>query len=72
MLTQMMYFIGSGIIIPLIKDRLGDATKIDNYTGITLCCVISKMLEFCVGSKFGTVFSSNDLQFGFLKRYWMR
>jgi len=56
---------GSGIIISLIKDRLGDATMIDNYRGITLCCVISKMFEFCVSFKYGTVLSSNDLQFGF-------
>jgi len=56
---------GSGI--PLIKDRLGDATKIDNYRGITLCCVISKMFEFYISSKFGTVLSSHDLQFGFKK-----
>ena len=32
---------GSGIIIPLIKDRMGDATKVDNYRAITLSCVIS-------------------------------
>ena len=27
--------LGSGIVIPLMKDRLGDATKLDNYRGIT-------------------------------------
>ena len=56
---------GSGIIIPLIKDRLGDATKLDNYRGITLSCVISKIFEFCVSSKYGNFLTSNDLQFGF-------
>ena len=58
---------GSGIIIPLIKDRLGDATKLDNYRAITLCSVISKLFEFCVSLKFGNFLYSNDLQFGFKK-----
>ena len=58
---------GSGIIIPLIKDRLGDETKLDNYRAITLCCVISKLFEFCVSLKYGNFLQSNDLQFGFKK-----
>ena len=56
---------GSGIIIPLIKDRLGDATKLDNYRAITLSCVVSKIFEFCVSCKYGNFLTSNDLQFGF-------
>jgi len=43
---------GSGIIITLIEDHLGDATKIDHYRGITLCCVISKMFEFSLKVNF--------------------
>jgi len=58
---------GSGIIIPLIKDHLGDATKLDNYRAITLCCVISKLFKFSVSLKYGDFFYSNNLQFGFKK-----
>ena len=58
---------GSGIIVPIVKDRLGDATKLDNYRAITIGSIISKIFEFCVSSKFGNFFSSNELQFGFKK-----
>ena len=36
---------GSGIIIPLLKDKLGDANDLGNYRGITLIPVISKLFE---------------------------
>ena len=58
---------GSGIIISLIKDRVGDATKVDNYSATTLSCVISKIFEFCVSLKYCNCLTSNDLQFGFKK-----
>jgi len=32
-----------GMIMPLLKDKHGDATKIDMYRGITLSCVVSKL-----------------------------
>ena len=34
-----------GMIMPLLKDKYGDATKIDMYRGITLSCVVSKLFE---------------------------
>ena len=43
---------GSGMIIPLIKDSLGDATKLDNYRAITLGCVISKIFECCINFRY--------------------
>ena len=58
---------GSGVIVPIIKDRLGDATKLDNYRAITIGSVISKIFELCVSSKFDCFLSSNELQFGFKK-----
>ena len=36
---------GVGVIIPLLKDKEGDCNSIDNYRGITLCPVISKLFE---------------------------
>lgn len=58
---------GSGIIVPIIKDRLGDATKLDNYRAITIGSVISKIFECCVSSKCNSYLCSNELQFGFKK-----
>jgi hypothetical protein len=37
---------GSGIIVPILKDRFADVGNIDNYRGITLCNVISKIFKF--------------------------
>ena len=34
---------GSGIIIPLIKDKTGDVNNVNNYRGITLMQGISKL-----------------------------
>ena len=34
---------GSGIIIPLIKDKTGDVNNVHNYRGITLMQGISKL-----------------------------
>ena len=59
--------LGSGIIIPLIKDRHGDVPKLENYRAITLSCLISKLLEFCITLKCDSFLASNDLQFGFKK-----
>ena len=56
---------GTGIIIPLIKNTDGDASSIDNYRGITLSPVLSKVLEMCLLLKFGNYLNSSDLQYGF-------
>ena len=34
---------GVGITVPLVKDRLGNITDANNYRGISLCPVISKV-----------------------------
>ena len=36
---------GCGIIIPLVKNSDGDMTSSENYRGITLSPVISKLFE---------------------------
>jgi len=45
---------GRGIIVPLIKDKNGDVCNSDNYRGITVSSVISKLFEYCLMSKFGS------------------
>ena len=51
-----------------VKDRLGDITQLDNYRGITLCPLISKLFEYCILDKYKSHMCSNDLQFGFKKK----
>ena len=36
---------GFGIIVPIMKDKTGDANSLNNYGGITLIPVISKLFE---------------------------
>ena len=56
---------GIGIIVPIVKDNMGDITDVNNYRGITLCPVISKLFEYCMLHKYESYMTSNDLQFGF-------
>ena len=37
---------GSGIVIPLIKNKTGDVNNVNNYSGKELSPVISKLFEF--------------------------
>ena len=39
---------GHGVTVPVIKDRLGDASSPSNYRPITLSPVISKTFEYCI------------------------
>jgi len=54
---------GSGIIMPLVKDKRGS----DNYRGITINPVLSKVFELCLQGTFGSFLGSNRLQIRFKK-----
>jgi hypothetical protein len=56
---------GSGVMVPIIKDKYGDSGKLDNYRAITLSSIISKLFEICLLDKFGSYLVSYDLQLGF-------
>ena len=55
------------IIIPLLKNRHGDATQLDMYRGITISPVVSKLSEMVLQSVFQEFLVSDYLQFGFKK-----
>jgi len=57
---------GIGIIIPVVKDRLGDYVQ-PITIGITLSPVVSKMFEYCLLHKYEHFLYSDELQFGFKK-----
>ena len=59
---------GVGIIVPVIKDRHGDLTSVDNYRPITLSPIISKLFENFLMEKYAKYLHTDDLQFGFKKR----
>ena len=56
-----------GVIVPLLKNKHGDASKLDMYRGITLSCTISKLFESVLSSVFEHWLITDDLQFGFKK-----
>ena len=59
---------GVGIVVPLVKDSLGNANDSAIYGGITLSVFLSKMFEYCLINKYENFVPSSDLQFGFKKK----
>ena len=58
---------GHGIIVPIVKDKRGDLSAIDNYRPITLSPIISKVFENYLLDNYANYMCSDDLQFGFKK-----
>jgi len=56
------------IVASLIKDKLGNNTDVNNYSGISLSPVISKVFEHCLLNKFQTFTDDCNVQFGFKKK----
>ena len=58
---------GSGVVIPIIKDKSGNISDPDNYRGITLIPILAKLFEIVIYHLFEDLFETDDLQFGFKK-----
>jgi len=39
---------GNGVIVPIVKNKNGDITSLDNYKGITVSTCLSKLFESCI------------------------
>jgi hypothetical protein len=60
---------GRGIIVPIPKgERKHNNDKIENYRGITVSCILSKIFESCLLSYLKNYFLTSDRQFGFKKK----
>jgi hypothetical protein len=60
---------GHGIIIPIPKgDRSRNQDKIENYRGITVSCILSKIFESCLLHFMKKYFVTSDRQFGFKQK----
>lgn len=55
----------TGYIIPIIKDKLGDKNDVNNYRGITLIALISKLFELVILDICEDYLVTSNLQFGF-------
>jgi len=56
---------GNGVIIPLLKDKHDNGSKLNLYGGITLSPVIAKLFEHILLDLYEDQLSSGQLQFGF-------
>ena len=60
---------GLGVTFPIEKGSPGNRNlNVDDYRGITISHLISKILEKCVLENFGKYFLTSDSQFGFKKK----
>ena len=57
-----------GTIIPIIKDKNGNASDVNNYRGITISPMISKVFEHVLKEKFAHHLSTSSYQFGFKQK----
>ena len=53
--------------IPKLKDCHNKVMKCDDFRGIAISPVISKVLEYCFLEKFQSLITTSDNQFGFKK-----
>jgi len=53
------------MIVPLLKDKHGDASRLDMFRGITLSSTASKLFESVLVAMFGNSLQSSKLHFGF-------
>ena len=56
-----------GTIIPLIKDRSGSTCDVNNYRGITISPIASKVFEHALKIEFSRYLETSSYQFGFKK-----
>ena len=57
-----------GTIIPIVKDRQGDQGDMNNYRGITIAPIISKIFEHTMQIVFQPFLTTSVYQFGFKKK----
>ncbi|KAL0852559.1 hypothetical protein ABMA27_016978 [Loxostege sticticalis] len=53
------------VVVPIIKNKLGDASDLSNYRPISLATVIAKVLDGLLDRRLGEHIQTHDAQFGF-------
>ncbi len=57
-----------GTIVPIVKDRQGDLGDMNNYRGITIAPILSKIFEHALHIIFESHLVTSSYQFGFKKK----
>jgi len=61
---------GRSYTVPILKDKHAAFSKtitVDDFRGISISPIISKVFEHCIIDRFGDYFVTSDNQFGFKK-----
>ena len=58
----------SSVLVAIIKDKHGHISDVNNYRGISVSSVISKVLELDLLDRIGTFLTMDDQQFGFKRK----
>ena len=56
-------------IIPIVKDKKGVLSSVDNYRPIAMTCIMSKVFELMILNRYKDLFSTTDNQFGFKSKH---
>jgi exonuclease III len=59
----------NGTILSILKDKLGNKCDSENYSGICLCSVISKLYEWIMVDEHRNILQTSNLQFSFKKKH---
>ena len=57
-----------GTVVPIVKDHQGDKGDLNNYRGITIAPIISKIFEHVLRIIFQPYLSTSNYQFGFKRK----
>jgi exonuclease III len=57
------------IIIPLLKDKQGDLSDVNNYRPLAITCIASKILEMVILKRSCDIFTTTHNQFGFKSKH---
>ena len=57
------------IIVPIVKDKKGDIGSKDNYRPIALTSILSKIFEILILTRYQSMLTTTDNQFGFKQKH---
>ena len=57
------------MIVPIVKDKSKDITRVDNYRPVAIVTVMSKLFELCILNRIENFIATSDYQFGFKRKH---
>ena len=56
------------VLTPILKDKKGNVSDVDNYRPIAVTCVVSKVFELLILERYKDLFTTTSNQFGFKEK----